>query len=125
MLRQIGLLQWDVVEYGTDGGPWYAASLPLGRHWYVLNIETGANKRIGPVRLSGTNYFDRAQEIARRRNREHQHKLEYRAMLERLAKVDKRKMKSYRSAVWSGAMTKDQAMDDMAVILGEERYARS
>jgi hypothetical protein len=90
-----------------------------------LNIETGANKRIGPVRLSGTNYFDRAQEIARRRNREHQHKLEYRAMLERLAKVDKRKMKSYRSAVWSGVMTRDQAMDDMAVILGEERYARS
>lgn len=47
-------------------GPWGVDS--IGRSWYVVHATTLRAKRIGPVRLKGTNYFDRAMQEAARRN---------------------------------------------------------
>lgn len=45
---------WRVTDYGMD--------------WYIVNLETRMGKKIGPVRLKGTNYFDKARQEAIKRN---------------------------------------------------------
>lgn len=48
-------------------GPW-AVDDSCSDSWGIINTETGKTKKIGPVKLKGTNYFDRAKEEANRRN---------------------------------------------------------
>jgi len=64
-----------VVRYDPDnGGPWHV--ILFGQNdapidpwaWYIVNTETGLVKKIGPVKLHGLNYYDRAVEVARQRN---------------------------------------------------------
>jgi hypothetical protein len=68
-----------LITTNTIIGPWHVSSLNDGRgvsmgegmkagSWYVVNKNTGKSKRIGPVRLKGTNYCDKAKEEAVRRN---------------------------------------------------------
>jgi len=49
-------------------GPWWAVSFK-DMNWWIWNEITGRRRKIGPVRLKGTNYFDRAVEEADRRNK--------------------------------------------------------
>lgn len=37
--------------------------------WYIVDTETGRSKRVGPVTLRGTNYYDRAVALAAERNK--------------------------------------------------------
>ena len=58
---------WWLITIGTLDGPWHvASSYPSG--WVIVNILTDKSKYIGPVRRKGTNYFDRAEAEAKRRN---------------------------------------------------------
>lgn len=52
---------WQV----CSGGPFTGYS---DRTWYIVNIETGKTKKIGPVTGKGKNYHDAACEEAKRRN---------------------------------------------------------
>ena len=55
-------------QYDEPDG-WYVLS--YGRFWYVGLIKDGfvtRKKKIGPFRMRGTNYFDRATETAQKRN---------------------------------------------------------
>jgi len=61
---QIG--SWWAITSGTLTGPWHVTS--KGKYWYIINMLTGTTKRIGLFRMSGTNYCDRAKDIARERN---------------------------------------------------------
>lgn len=52
---------------GWPEGPWGVSS--KGRTWYVCHRDGKKRpKCIGPARLKGRNYFDRAMEEAARRN---------------------------------------------------------
>jgi len=71
-----------MITVGSLTGPWHVASTShglkhdrwgLGRmqvagSWHVVNMLTGKSKIVGPVRMKGTNYFDRAKEVAEERN---------------------------------------------------------
>lgn len=60
---------WGVYSGHQVVGPDDRESPPVGDgSWCIVNIETGDTKRIGKVKLRGTNYFDRAVEEAKRRN---------------------------------------------------------
>ena len=80
------------ITIGTLTGPWHVFSHSVipgwgGRYryrsghggWSIINMLTGRTKRIGPVRMRGMNYFDRAREVARQRNeqflKEHEQEL--------------------------------------------------
>jgi len=55
----------------TLDGPWHVGwrdSSTPDKNWYIVNKDTGKSKKIGPVRMSGTNYCDKAREEAKRRN---------------------------------------------------------
>jgi hypothetical protein len=66
-----------VITIDTMTGPWHVASyrnnsLWYGfcrNYWYIVNMLTGRAKRIGRVKLRGVNYFDRACEVAKERNK--------------------------------------------------------
>ena len=51
----------------SEDGPYGVGS--TDRSWYVVNKHTGEAKRIGPIQLTGVNYFDKAMEEADRRNK--------------------------------------------------------
>ncbi len=40
--------------------------------WYVVNVHTGIGKKIGPVRMKGTNFCDKARVEAQHRNEKEQ-----------------------------------------------------
>lgn len=48
-------------------GPW-ALDNSLQMEWGIIHTESGKTKKIGPARMRGINYFDRAMEEANRRN---------------------------------------------------------
>jgi len=50
----------------TLDGPWYVTGGV--KHWIIINVLTRKTKTIGPVRMKGTNYHDRACLEAQRRN---------------------------------------------------------
>lgn len=54
---------------GEQPGPW-AVDNSSHTNWGIINTETGETKNIGPVRMSGTNHFDRAMAEVNRRNAE-------------------------------------------------------
>jgi hypothetical protein len=65
---QVGLF-WVITELE---GPWQVGERTgptSDNFWYIVNKDTGESKKIGPVRLRGTNYFDRAEAEAVRRNK--------------------------------------------------------
>ena len=39
-------------------------------HWIIVNEKTLRTKKIGPFKIRGINYFDRAMEEAKRRNKD-------------------------------------------------------
>ena len=39
--------------------------------WYVFNDKTRTARKIGPSRMSGTNYYDKAVAFAEAKNREY------------------------------------------------------
>lgn len=41
-----------------------------GRQWIIVNEKTLRSKKIGPVTGRGINYFDRAMDEAKRRNKD-------------------------------------------------------
>ena len=47
---------------------WHVTS--KGGYWIIANAETGRTKKIGKSSLKGINYFDRAMEEAKRRNKD-------------------------------------------------------
>lgn len=55
-----------VITMNTLKGPWHVTN--KGNIWYIINILTGTTKKIGKVRGHGTNYCDRAKDIAKERN---------------------------------------------------------
>lgn len=58
-------------------GPWHVQL--IGTHWFVYNVEKRgrkAQRRIGPARTRGKNYFDLAMAEAEKRNAEHTRKNE-------------------------------------------------
>jgi hypothetical protein len=66
-----------MITVGTLTGPWHVASrtrrvqpMVYKDHWCIVNIITWSSKVIGPVRMRGVNYHDRAIEVARERNEE-------------------------------------------------------
>ena len=61
---QVG--SWWVITGNTLKGPWHVTS--KGKNWYIINILTETTVKIGPFRMSGMNYCDRAKMIARDRN---------------------------------------------------------
>lgn len=63
---QIG--SWWAITAGALTGPWHVISTSKSRVWYIVNMLTLTTKKIGKVRMRGTNYFDRAVETARKRN---------------------------------------------------------
>jgi hypothetical protein len=66
-------LSSDIGFSGEGGdGPWRVVlwGAPTPNHWYIYNTETGQFRKVGPVRMSGTNYYDRAHALADRLNRE-------------------------------------------------------
>ena len=55
--------------YITDlDGPWQVCNTVGYRKRYIVNIETGRTKVIGPVNGKRVNYFDKACDIAKMRN---------------------------------------------------------
>ncbi len=56
--------------------PWIVKSIndggrgPIGASWYIVNTATGRKRCIGPVKLKGVNYHDRAVALAKQRNKE-------------------------------------------------------
>jgi len=71
MLRRRHLFPDEyTVTSQPDNGPWKAGELHRDDfNWYIINTQTGAFKKIGPVsRGHGVNYFDRAVAEAERRN---------------------------------------------------------
>lgn len=60
---------WILHYYITDlDGPWQVCSTACCKKWYIVNIETGRSKVIGPVNGKRVNYFDKACDIAKMRN---------------------------------------------------------
>lgn len=59
--------KFHITTISTLRGPWHVGSKDL--FWYVVNVENGKSRKIGPFRNKGTNYCDRAKEMARERNR--------------------------------------------------------
>jgi hypothetical protein len=58
---------WWAITAGTQTGPWHVTS--KGKAWYIVNMLTLTTKKIGGPSIGrGLNYFDRAIEIARKRN---------------------------------------------------------
>lgn len=50
--------------YITDNfGPWQVAS--KADDWYIVNIKEDRTRKVGPVRVKGLNYYDRAVEKAK------------------------------------------------------------
>jgi hypothetical protein len=49
-------------------GPWHVGSRN-DKFWYIVNRVTGRSRKIGPVRMRGRNYFDKAKEEADHRNK--------------------------------------------------------
>lgn len=60
--------KWWLLTGGYGTGPWFKAN--KGNDWYIVNVETGQHKKVGPVRGRGTNYSDKASQLAQRRNEE-------------------------------------------------------
>jgi hypothetical protein len=59
---------FHLITIDTLIGPWHVGSRN-DRYWYIVNRVTGRSRKIGPVRMRGTNYFDKAEEEADRRNK--------------------------------------------------------
>jgi hypothetical protein len=77
MAQRLTLHDFEILLSQPTGGPWRAAG--YGAAWYIVNVETGAYKKIGPVsRGRGVNYLDRAIDEAIRRNRKQAHQATYR-----------------------------------------------
>lgn len=49
----------------TPSGKW--GVVYKGINWYVVNLFTGQGKKVGPAKMKGVNYFDRAVELAKER----------------------------------------------------------
>lgn len=60
--------KWWLLTGGHGTGPWFKAN--KDNNWYIVNVETGQSKKVGPVRRKGTNYSDKASEMAQQRNDE-------------------------------------------------------
>jgi hypothetical protein len=64
-----------MITIGVLTGPWHVGSnLRPGQmgYWFIVNMLDGKSKKIGKVRrrqMKGTNYFDRAKEVAHERNK--------------------------------------------------------
>ena len=59
---------FDIITEGVIEGPWQVGS-KHDHFWYIINTINGKKRKIGPVRKSGTNYYDRAHAEAIRRNK--------------------------------------------------------
>lgn len=60
---------FHLITKGTIIGAWHVGTRHDGSGWYIVNKDTGKSKYIGPVTGKGTNYFDRAVDEAKRRNK--------------------------------------------------------
>lgn len=62
---------WVITSGGSTGdGPWHVGypSPRPDNSWYIVNEQTEEARKIGPVTMSGHNYFDEAVNEARRLN---------------------------------------------------------
>ena len=57
-----------LITTSTLKGPWHVASLDM--YWYIVNKDTSEARRIGRVKLRGTNNFDKARDEAKKLNGE-------------------------------------------------------
>lgn len=59
---------FNLITINVLSGPWHVGSRN-DRSWYIVNRVTGRSRKMGPYRMRGTNYFDKAKEEADRRNK--------------------------------------------------------
>lgn len=55
----------------TFPGPWAVDDQRTDNCWGIVNTVTGKRKKIGPIRMRGVNFRDRARDEAATRNVEH------------------------------------------------------